>query len=124
MAAGETQERDIDIVIRQVHRRIPEVEVRQLRVKWPNDDDNLWWFFLPAVEQDIQVEGASCPFLVETNEQSSSEALKARTVDEAVEMVVSYLQSVKAGQPIRLAGELWWAAVHPKSIREPPEQEE
>jgi len=56
----------------------------------------------------IQIEGASCPFLIETDEQSSRQALKATTVDEAVEMIVTYLQSVKAGRPTRLAGEPYW----------------
>ena len=109
MSDSANQERDIDIVIRQVHQHLPEAEVVQLRVKWPADDNNLWWFSLPEVEPEIQVERACCPFLVETDEQCSSLALKAMTVDEAVTMIVNYLQSAKAGSPIQLAGELYWS---------------
>ncbi len=108
MTEDEALKRDIDVVIRRVPQEMPEVEVKQLRVKWPADEDNLWWFDLPEFKASIQIEGARCPFLIETNEQSSREAIKATTVDEAVEMIVSYLRSVKSGCPIRLTGEPYW----------------
>lgn len=101
-------ERDIDVVIRRVTEEMPEVEADQLRAKWPADDDNLWWFNLPDAKATIQIEHSCCPFLLETNEQSSREALKATAIDEAVEMIVSYLRSVKSGCPIRLMGEPHW----------------
>ncbi len=108
MTENEGSERDIDVVIRQVIQKMPEVEVEQLKVKWPADDDNLWWFSLPAVKMNIQIERAWCPFLIETDEQSSKQALKATTVDEAVGMILTYLQSVQAGCPVRLTKALWW----------------
>ncbi len=109
MTEGKTHERDIDIVIQQVCQRMPEVKVFQWPVKRPTDDDSLWWFDLPEVKWNIQIEGYFCPFLVETDEQCCGEALKARTIDEAVEMIVSYLQSVKTGYPAHLTGELYWS---------------
>lgn len=108
MAEGETLDRDIDAVIRQVRQRMPEARVARLRVKWPADDDNLWWFSLPGVKQDIQIEGAACPFLLETEEQCCGLALKAATVAEATGMIVDYLESARAGRPRRLSGQLYW----------------
>ncbi len=108
------QERDIDSIIRQVTEKIPEVKVEQLSVKFPGDDDNLWWFDVPEAIRTIQVEGEACPFMIETQQQCCGNgyhnALKANTIEEASEMIVSYLRSVQAGQPIKIAGELWWPA--------------
>jgi len=108
VSENEAPERDIDVVIRRVKQEVPEVEVNQLKVKWPADDDNLWWFDLPEAKATIHIEGPRRPFLIETDEQSSKQALKATTIDGAVEMIVSYLRSVKSGCPIRLAGESYW----------------
>ena len=87
--------RDIDRVIEQVKNRLPLVQVRQHQVNRPGvDDDGLWWFSLPEVEKDIQIESSdgTCPFLIEHDDmKTSSEAEIAQTVDEVVCIVVSYL---------------------------------
>ena len=86
--------RDIDQVIENVQKRLPAVEVQQLVVSHPVDDDGLWWFRLPGIEKDIQIESPTgmCPFIVEHDDmKSSSEAESARTIDEAVDKILVYL---------------------------------
>jgi hypothetical protein len=87
--------RDIDRIIEQVRQRLPDVRVQQHWVPDPRTaDDGIWWFYLPGVENDIQIESSlgSRPFLVEHTEmESTAEAVVAHTVDQAVEKIVSYL---------------------------------
>jgi len=87
--------RDIDEIIKCLLARFPTLVVRQLRVRHPGvDDDGLWYFTLPGVEQEIQVESSSgqCPFIIEhVGMKSSTDAWNARSVDEAVDMLTSYL---------------------------------
>lgn len=108
MPNSENQERDIDAVIRMVQQQMPAVRITQWHKIWPADDDNLWWFALPGVAQDIQVEGASCPFLIETDEQCCRNALKPVTVQEAVAMIINYLMAAKEGRCLHLEGQLYW----------------
>ena len=94
------QLRDIDDIILKVKHELPLSRVYQLEVKNPHDD-GLWYFYLPDIERDIQIESSygMCPFIVETNEQSAYDARKANTVDEAVSMIVEYLNSISDGSP-------------------------
>jgi hypothetical protein len=89
--------RDIDQIVANAQQQIPEVIVSQLQKKFVSDDDGIWWFTLPGVRQNIQLESSSgnCPFLVETDEQSSHQARMAQTVEEAVGMIVSYLTPIR-----------------------------
>jgi len=48
--------RDIDLIIEKVKQRFADIEVEQLKVKFPADDDGIWWFSLPDVKQAIHVE--------------------------------------------------------------------
>src|SRR5262249_33445689 len=91
--------RDIDRVIAAVKARLPEVVVWQMHKRHPGDDDGIWWFALPDIDRDIQLESSfgTCPFLVETAEQSSYDARHAPSVDEAVELVVGYLEPLPGG---------------------------
>ena len=102
MAEFPGQARDIDVLIRQVRRQMPDIEVAQWRKTRESDDDNLWWFLLPQVKPNIQIENSACPFLVETNEQCCGEALRAMTIEESVAMIVDYL----VVSQIRLLGKL------------------
>ncbi len=85
--------RDIELVILSVQQELPDVSVWQLQKRHPGDDDGLWFFSLPGLEKDIQIESSTgnCPFLVETEEQSSYEARTAQTVKEVTRMIVEYL---------------------------------
>ena len=85
--------RDIDQIIAAVRQQIPEVIVWQLQKTHPADDDGIWYFGLGEASNDVQIETSSgmCPFLVETDEQSSHQARTAQTVAETVQMIVAYL---------------------------------
>ena len=91
--------RDIEHIIEEVKRRLPSVEFHQLRVKNPQvDDDGIWWFYLPGIDKEIQIESSDgmCPFMVEHDDmRSACEAESARSVGEAVEKVVTYLTCLK-----------------------------
>src|SRR5260221_9932167 len=50
---------DIDRVISGVKTKIPEVYVVQMHKSHPADDDGLWWFRIPGIAKNIQVESAS-----------------------------------------------------------------
>src|SRR4051812_16251057 len=87
----------IEAVIRGVRSALPNVEVVQMHPTHPADDDGLWWFRLPGISKDIQLESSTydCPFIVEHDDMAStSEALTAHSVPEAVSFVVSYLRSI------------------------------
>ena len=88
---------DIEAVISGVRLQLPAVAVVQMHQSHPADDAGLWWFRLPGVSRDIQLESSTydCPFLVEHDDMAStSEALTAHSVSEAVSFVVSYLRSI------------------------------
>jgi hypothetical protein len=103
--------RDIDIIIEKVRERLPVVAVRQHEVVNPADDDGIWWFSLPGVKRDVHVESsfASCPFVIETDEQSSGEALRASSVEQTVQLIVEYLVAAsKQSGAILLSAERYW----------------
>lgn len=90
-----TTSRDIEAIIAQVQQKLPQVNVQQHVVSHPGiDDDGVWWFSLPDVKKDIQIESSSgtCPFLVEHDDMTSrNQAQQGRKVEEVVDMIVSYL---------------------------------
>ena len=91
---------DIDTVIDGVRRLIPEVEVVQMHKTHAADDDGLWWFRLPGIAEDIQIESSSydCPFTVEHDSMTSSaDAITCRTVEETISTVIAYLQPRRKG---------------------------
>ena len=92
-----SMERDIDRIIQQVKEQLPEVDVVQLQKIHPADDDGIWWFRLPGIDKDIQIESSygNCPFIVETDELCCEQARNAESVDDAVKMVVEYLRSLE-----------------------------
>jgi hypothetical protein len=90
---------DVDEIIKHVKHRIPTVTVSQLHVSHPGvDDDGLWYFELPGIGQNIQIESSSgqCPFIIEhSGMNSSSEAINGASISEVVEAVVSYLSLIR-----------------------------
>jgi hypothetical protein len=95
--ASEPLIRDINQIVIAVKQQIPEVTVRQWQKKHPSDDDGIWWFGLPGISRDVQVENAAgmCPFLIETDEHSSHQARTAQTIEETVQMIVAYLAPLR-----------------------------
>lgn len=91
------KQHDIDRVISGVRAEFPIVEVVQAPKTHPEDDDGLWWFRLPNVSRDIQLESSTCncPFWVEHSDMVfSSDAFTSESVTETVSAVVSYLRSI------------------------------
>jgi hypothetical protein len=101
VAASEPIIRDIDQIIAAVQQQIPEVTVWQWQKKHPADDDGIWWFGLPGVSNDVQIENSTgmCPFLIETDEHSSHQARTVQTIEETVHMIVAYLTPLRRTPP-------------------------
>ena len=75
--------RDIDRIIAKLKRKIPSVQVVQLRVSHPGaDDDGVWFIQIPGRTETIQIESStgSCPFLIEAD--FASERFYGRSVEE------------------------------------------
>jgi hypothetical protein len=83
--------RDVDRIIDLMMRSCPDLEVRQLSVSNPRDDDGLWFFRRPSSVFEVQIESASgmCPFLIETDE--NDKRVNAHTVENAVEVLSALL---------------------------------
>lgn len=90
------EQRDIDLIIEKVRQQLPEISVHQYHKTHPSDDDGIWWFSLPNMEPDIKLDSSygSCPFMVETNEHWGENTRTANSVDEAVSMIVNYLNKL------------------------------
>ena len=87
-------ERDIDRVISYVKERFPSVRVDQLKVSNPNDDDGIWYFWMPGAERDeIHLENGSgnCPFYCET--YRSDERFTTESIEATVELVCEHLST-------------------------------
>ena len=91
----ERDEKGIDLIIEKVKERLPDADFYQLTVINPNDDDGIWWFYLPELEPEVHVESSygMCPFIIETDEQWGRDAVETDTVDETVKFIVEYLES-------------------------------
>jgi hypothetical protein len=90
--------RDIDQIIAAVRQQIPEAIVSQLQKTHPADDNGIWYFGLPGASNALQIENSSgmCPFLVETDQQSSHQARTAQTVAQTVQMILAYLLPLRS----------------------------
>ena len=89
-------QRDIEKIINSVKKEFPKTNVYQLKVKFPADDDGIWYFWLPEnPDDDIQIENSygQCPFIVETNR--SPEARRGETVEQVVSIICEHLRTSK-----------------------------
>lgn len=88
---------DIDRVISVVSESLPTVIVTQNLQPHVGDDDGLWWFRLPDVHGDVQIESSTwmCPFTVENSFMASAkQATTAMTVREAAQGVLDYFRKL------------------------------
>jgi hypothetical protein len=86
--------RDIDAIIELVRENYPNVCVQQLKVKFPADDDGIWYFWNPENPNDeIQVENSfgQCPFIIETNRDAT--AVGGKTIEEVVSIICEHLRT-------------------------------
>jgi hypothetical protein len=83
---------DLEEVIRRVQERLPSMNWQQLTVRWPTDDDGLWFFWLPDLPGEVQIESSYsvCPFIVESDKHD--ERLTANSRDETADTIIRWLQ--------------------------------
>jgi hypothetical protein len=69
----------------------PVLKWTRLWVKYPADDDGLWFFWIPEKGGDVQIESTYgvCPFIVETDK--NNECFHGGTVEEVAAKVVEWL---------------------------------
>jgi hypothetical protein len=86
---------DVDKIIVLMTKAYTNLDVRQLRVSNPGDDDGLWFFRQPDSPFEVQIESSTgmCPFLIETDE--NDRRMNASTVDEAIEILSGLLHFSK-----------------------------
>jgi 7-cyano-7-deazaguanine synthase len=85
-------QRDIDKVISLVKECFPDVRVNQLQVSNPNDDDGIWYFWIPGAERDeILVENSygNCPFYCET--YRSDVRFTTESIEATVDLICGHL---------------------------------
>jgi hypothetical protein len=83
---------DVDQVIAEVERSLPNVRWSQLTAKHPADDDGIWFFNLPSGRNGVQIESSSgnCPFLIEHD--ATHDRFHGATPSEVAKKVVELLQ--------------------------------
>src|SRR5690242_780159 len=88
--------RDIDQIIAAVKHQVPGVRILQMHKTHAGDDDGLWWFSIPGVESEVQVESSdgNCPFLIESDDFSCAHAKSGASQEEVTSIVVKYLRSL------------------------------
>ena len=77
-------EKDVETIIQFLKQEFPEVQVNQLEVTHPSDDDGLWFISWPNKKGEIQIESPSgmCPFIIESTE--FNKPLHGKTVGDVV----------------------------------------
>ena len=83
--------RDIDTIIARAAELIPQLHHEQFTAKHPADDDGIWYFSAPDVDNEVQLESSTgqCPFLIEHD--NSDERFDVPSVDAAVDKLLERL---------------------------------
>src|SRR5688572_6470656 len=88
--------RDIDQVIGRLKSIFPDVNVYQIEVQNPLDDDGIWYFWLGEnTDDEIQVDSSNgnCPFDASTFRVNG--AVRVQTIDETVKLICEHLRTSK-----------------------------
>ena len=90
--------RDIDRITARLGAEIPGVQIEQLRVSHPGDDDGLWFITAPGSPSEVQVESSdgTCPFLIEGD--GTDERFEGKDVAEVVRVVRNLLEQARGGE--------------------------
>jgi hypothetical protein len=83
---------DVDRVIELVRETFPDVIWSQLQVKYPADDDGLWFFHRPGQRPGrVQIESSygMCPFLIESD--TATERFNGGSPEETARIVLDLL---------------------------------
>ena len=88
---------DIDLIMEQLSAVRPEIDVMQLQVCCPGDDDGLWYVGEPGGAHFIQLESSTydCPFLVEVVDLA--ERFYVHSVEDAVARILALMDSGNGG---------------------------
>lgn len=83
--------RDVDTIIEQLKGAVPGIQIKQLQVTHPADDDGIWFITVPGKSGEVQIESSSgiCPFLIESSYNDATH--KGATIEEVVTIVRSIL---------------------------------
>lgn len=83
---------DLEEVIRRVQDRLPDIQWAQISVTHAADDDGLWFFWLPRLPGEVQIESDSgaCPFLIETDKHDGR--LVAESAEDTADTIVRWLE--------------------------------
>lgn len=84
--------REIDGILAEVKRSLPNVQISQLTVTHPADDDGVWFFKLPSDRNEVQIESSTghCPFLIEHH--ATGDNFTGLSISEVVRKVVELIQ--------------------------------
>ena len=89
--------RDIDRLIEALRIQFPDLMVRQLEPTLPNDDDGVWWLWLPNTDDSVQVYSpdGNCPLLVTCGERLPPNlySIEVESVDRAVDVIKGALSA-------------------------------
>ncbi len=86
--------RDIDKIIALVKNQFPEANVEQLKVKFPADDNGIWFFSIAGnLDDELQIESpfGQCPFLIET--RRNNKRRNGKTVNQVVSIICEHLKT-------------------------------
>lgn len=89
--------KDIEQIIARVREAMPAVRIVQMQKTHSADDDGLWWFRLPGIKKDIQIESSTydCPFLIEHDDMNSSEEkIRTESVEVTVGVITDHLKRI------------------------------
>jgi hypothetical protein len=87
----------IDEVIDALRDLLPAISIEQLKVKYPSDDDGLWFVNHPGANSEVNIESSTgeYPLLIETNDDSFT----THNLQETITAVVRGLGVAPPSQP-------------------------
>jgi hypothetical protein len=83
---------DLEEVVRLIQEGLPEARWVQAPVTHPTDDDGVWFFWIPGLPGEVQIESsyAVVPFIVETDKHD--ECITASSPRETADTVIRWLK--------------------------------
>jgi hypothetical protein len=83
---------DLQEVVRLVEMQLPKVKWEQLHVINASDDDGIWFFWMPDISGEVQIESSrgTCPFLIETDKHD--DRFISRSPQETADRIIEWLQ--------------------------------